>query len=76
MKETIYTIPLSEAFDSGDECPFCQLERAVEQRTIRYVLGPGASYMEPDVRAATDPRASAAPTSKRCMITATPWAAP
>jgi hypothetical protein len=54
MKETIYTIPLSEAFDSGDECPFCQLERAVEQRTIRYVLGPGASYMEPDVRAATD----------------------
>jgi hypothetical protein len=54
MKEKIYTIPVNEAFDSGDECPFCQLERAVEQRTIRYVLGPGASYMEPDVRAATD----------------------
>lgn len=54
MKEKIYTIPVNEAFDSGDECPFCQLQRTVEHRTIRYVLGPGASYMEPEVRAATD----------------------
>ena len=54
MKDKIYTIPVNEAFDSGDECPFCQLQRTVEQRTIRYVLGPGASYMEPEVRAATD----------------------
>ena len=27
MKEHIDTIPLHEAFDSGDECPFCYLER-------------------------------------------------
>ena len=54
MKEKIYTIPVNEAFDSADECPFCFLERAVEQRTIRFALGPGASYMEPEVRAATD----------------------
>ena len=54
MKEKIYTIPVNEAFDSGDECPFCQLERAVEQRTIRYTIGPAASYMEPEVRLATD----------------------
>ena len=54
MREKIQTIPVNEAFDSGDECPFCHLEREVEQRVIRYVLGPGASYMEPDVRAATD----------------------
>ena len=54
MKETIYTIPLNEAFDTEDECPFCALERQTEQRTIKYVLGPGASYMEPDVRLATD----------------------
>lgn len=54
MKEKIYTIPVNEAFDSGDECPFCQLERAVEQRSIRYTLGSGASYMEPEVRLATD----------------------
>lgn len=54
MKEHIDTIPVNEAFDSGDECPFCQLQRRAEQSTIRFVAGPSASYMEPDVRAATD----------------------
>lgn len=54
MKEYIDTIPINDAFSSGDECPFCYLERLAEQKTIRYVLGPGASYMEPDVRAQTD----------------------
>ena len=54
MKEQIDTIPVNEAFSAGDECPFCYLERQVEQRAIRYVIGPGASYMEPDVRAVTD----------------------
>ncbi len=54
MKEQIDTIPVNEAFETGDECPFCYLERQAEQRAIRYTLGPGASYMEPDVRAVTD----------------------
>ena len=54
MKEKIYTIPVNEAFDSQDECPFCNLRRTVEQKTIRFALGPGASYMEPDVRGETD----------------------
>ena len=54
MKEQIQTIPVNEAFDSGDECPFCWLERKAEQSAIRYVVGHGASYMEPDVRGATD----------------------
>ena len=54
MKEQIDTIPVNDAFASGDECPFCYLERKAEQSTIRYVAGPGASYMEPDVRGATD----------------------
>ena len=54
MREHIDTIPLNEAFESGDECPFCHLERLAEQRTIRYVLGPAASYMEPDVRGKTN----------------------
>ena len=54
MKEQIHTIPVNEAFDAGDECPFCYLQRKSEQSAIRYTLGPGASYMEPDVRAATD----------------------
>ena len=54
MREQIDTIPVNEAFASDDECPFCYLERMSEQRTIRYVLGPGASYMEPEVRGVTD----------------------
>lgn len=54
MREQIDTVPVNEAFASGDECPFCYLERMAEQRSIRYILGPGASYMEPDVRAMTD----------------------
>lgn len=54
MQEKIYTIPVNEAFQSGDECPFCHPEREVEQRIIKYTLGPGASYMEPEVRLATD----------------------
>ena len=54
MKEQLYTAPVNEAFLSGDECPFCYLQRQAEQRIIRYVAGPGASYMEPDVRGTTD----------------------
>lgn len=54
MREQIDTIPVNEAFESGDECPFCYLERQAEQKAIRYTLGPCASYMEPDVRGVTD----------------------
>ncbi len=54
MREKIDTIPINDAFDSGDECPFCYLERDAEQRAIRYTIGPGASYMEPEIRAITD----------------------
>ena len=54
MKEQIDTIPVNEAYETADECPFCWLERQVEQKAIRYTVGPGASYMEPDVRGATD----------------------
>lgn len=65
MKEKIYTIPVNEAFLSRDECPFCHLERVVEQRTIKYTLGPGASYMEPDVRLATDKEGFCGPHFKK-----------
>ena len=54
MKEHIDTIPVNDAFAAGDECPFCFLHRKAEQSTLRFVAGPGASYMEPDVRGATD----------------------
>lgn len=30
MREQIDTIPVNEAFASGDECPFCYLERVAE----------------------------------------------
>lgn len=53
MKEHIHTIPLSDAFLSEDECPFCYIERETEQRLLRYVLGPSASYMEPEMRETT-----------------------
>ena len=53
MREEIHTIPVNEGFEAGDECPFCFMERAAEHSAIRFVAGPGASYMEPDVRAAT-----------------------
>lgn len=56
MKEQIHTIPVNEAFETEEECPFCYLERRAEQSALRYVAGAGASYMEPDVRAATDRR--------------------
>ena len=56
MRERLDTIPLNDAFDSGDECPFCHLEREAEHRAIKYTIGPGASYMEPEIRAITDRR--------------------
>lgn len=54
MKHAIHTIPLVVSFESGDECPFCDLERQTEQRSIRYFAGPGASYMEPEIREITN----------------------
>ena len=45
MKETLYTIPLTDAFLANDECPFCYIERNVEQYLLDLVLGSGSSYM-------------------------------
>ena len=52
MNKNIATFPLTEAFRSGDECPFCNLERSAEQHAISFILG--SAYMEDDIRAATD----------------------
>lgn len=54
MKETISTIPLIEAFEAKDECPLCYLERLAEEHAISFILGPGASYMEGEIREKTD----------------------
>lgn len=54
MKEKLYTIPLNDAFQAEDECPFCFLERSLEQDLLDFTLGSCSSYMESDVREATD----------------------
>ena len=50
----IQTIPIEEAFANSGECPFCYIERMTENHMMNFVLGPGASYMEPDIRDMTD----------------------
>ncbi len=52
MKDTIYTIPLTDAFNAQDECPFCFIKRKLEQDAISFILG--SAYMEDDIRATTD----------------------
>lgn len=55
MKEHIYTIPVTEAFEAAAEtkkCPFCALREKLEKDELELILG--ASMMEPDVRALTN----------------------
>ncbi len=54
MREEIYTIPVNDAVNADDECPFCYIERMVEHKLMDFVLGNGASYMESDIRDLTD----------------------
>ena len=54
MKEQLYTIPLNDAVNAGDECPFCYIERSIEQNLLDFVLGSASSYMEADIRDITD----------------------
>lgn len=54
MKEKLYTIPLNDAVDANCECPFCYVERNIEQDLLDFVLGSGSSYMESDIREKTD----------------------
>lgn len=52
MKERIYTIPITEAFDQDSECPLCVCERKLEDDALEYALGP--AMMEPDSRIETN----------------------
>lgn len=54
MKEQLYTIPLNDAVNAHDECPFCFIEKSIEQDLLDFVLGSGSSYMEADIRELTD----------------------
>ena len=57
MAETIYTIPINEAFEENlkpgsDACPFCALHAKLESDELDLILG--ASMMEPDIRIRTN----------------------
>jgi hypothetical protein len=52
MKDTIYTIPVTEAFESKEPCAFCVLEKKLEDEYTDYYLG--AALMEPDHRMDTN----------------------
>ena len=52
MKESIYTIPVSEVFEPKDGCPICRLRDSLEKRAVEYIMG--AAMMEPDVRIETN----------------------
>ncbi|MCD8015446.1 MAG: DUF6062 family protein [Lachnospiraceae bacterium] len=54
MKEKLYTIPLNDAVNENDECPFCFIERKLEQDALDFTIGSGSSYMESDIREQTD----------------------
>ena len=54
MKEKLYTIPVNDAVSADDECPICNARRSLEEDAIEYAIGPGASYMESDIREMTD----------------------
>ena len=48
MKEKIYTIPITESYEQDSECPFCFIEKNLENDAVEYALG--AAMMEPDYR--------------------------
>ena len=50
--EKIYTIPVNEAFEAEDGCPFCRLYDMLENNELDIILG--ASMMEPDIRIETN----------------------
>ncbi|MBR5479568.1 MAG: hypothetical protein IKU84_05270 [Clostridia bacterium] len=50
--ETIYTIPIHEAYEVKCGCPLCKLEDDLEIASLEYVMG--AAMMEPDVRIETN----------------------
>ena len=45
MKEKLYTIPLNDAMDAHDECPFCFIERNVEHDIMDYVLAVSYTHL-------------------------------
>lgn len=76
MKEQLYTIPLNDAVNAQDECPFCFIHRSIEQDLLDFVLGSGSSYMEADIREQTDKAGFCRYHFRKCSTTAILWAMP
>ena len=52
MRDSIYTIPITDVFEPHDGCPLCRLYDILEERCVEYIMG--AAMMEPDVRVETN----------------------
>lgn len=52
MREDICSIPIHEAFEPRQGCPFCRIRDAAEERMALYITGP--AMMQPDVRQETN----------------------
>ena len=52
MRDSIYTIPVSEVFEPRQGCPICTMRDILEERSVEYIMG--AAMMEPDVRVETN----------------------
>ena len=52
MKETLYAIPVNEAFAEESECPLCALRLRYEEASVDSLLS--SAYMEPDCRKRTN----------------------
>lgn len=52
MKNTIYTIPINEAFEKKCGCPICSMQDNMENRVVNFITG--GAMMEPDIRQQTN----------------------
>ncbi len=52
MRETIYTIPVNEAFEEPCGCPICKMYDVIEKNELERITG--AAMMEPSVRIETN----------------------
>ena len=52
MSETIYTIPVTDAFNADSECPLCEMYLKFQEDAVKYYLGP--SLMQPEIRIRTN----------------------
>lgn len=52
MRETIYTIPIVDGFKAENQCPFCAMEKKLEDDFLQILSN--SAYMENDIRNLTN----------------------